>query len=77
MARDMENEGNKNLNDKEYKDYKEIIELGEIHADKLSQWEQEFLASMDKNFATYEQRTILSEKQRNIFERISKKIYAT
>lgn len=58
------------------KELEEVIELSDTYKDRLTPWEYDFLSSISSRLETYGVKTFLSEKQLEVLERISKKVYA-
>jgi hypothetical protein len=64
------------LSDSYIKELEEVIELSDIHKERLTEWEHNFLSSISARLEQYGASTFLSDKQLEVIEKISKKIYA-
>lgn len=66
------------LTKEEFKRYTEIINDAEDrYAHKINEWETVFIANLATLFRTYGPTVRVSEKQKEVLDKIEKKIYAT
>jgi hypothetical protein len=59
----------------DYERVREILRDAELHAARLTDWEQEFAEDMRERVRRYGDVTHISEKQMEIINRIERKIY--
>jgi len=52
----------------------ELLAEAEDHPEKITEWEQIFVASMDDKLMKYQQKMLISEKQQEILNRIANKL---
>lgn len=62
------------LTSDELEDIEDMLRDVDMYGDKLTDWEQEFCASIADKIERFGKRTFLSERQMEIVDRIQKKL---
>lgn len=57
-------------------EFNELYMDAQVYADRISPWEQDFIQSIAGRIGEWGERTLLSDKQKEVIDRIKNKVYA-